>query len=431
MRFLFITKEYPPTPDPSGQIVCTIAEQLKKQGHYVDIIARDKFFHITEQENGSVFWLKISAWEKLSKQVKEPMCPRRTKTVYKLATWTRKVALALKIFKFPNVEQKLTRNTVKLYTKKLSNNNYDVVVGFFRPYSCLEAAVTITKKSSNAKCVACYLDLVEDKSCPSFMPLKLYKKLIAKGERYIFEQCDNIMLPKASKKSPSPVHNQYAEKLVYYEFPTFICPSTEDIADITNKTIETKETIKFLFAGTLSKTNRNPLKLLNLLNDVAKRNEQTIFQLDVFGGGDCFDLMNNYLRVDNFIVNIHGKVPKAAMKNHEQNSDFLINIMNRYSTLVPSKIFELFATGKPIINIMTNSDDGSMEYFDKYPAAHTSAVNEDDSILLAERFIYTHLNFKADMELIKNKYTTCTPEYVTRQILDLASGKQAGNIKGG
>ena len=58
MKFLFLTKEFPPIPDPSGRIVFNLSEELKRKGHSVDIIARDFVDKIDKNENGDLYWIK-------------------------------------------------------------------------------------------------------------------------------------------------------------------------------------------------------------------------------------------------------------------------------------------------------------------------------------------------------------------------------------
>ena len=71
MRFLFITNEYPPNPDASGAIVKHLTDELKKQGHAVDVIARDKTSHIDAYDSGNIYWIEMSLWGKLQKKIRE------------------------------------------------------------------------------------------------------------------------------------------------------------------------------------------------------------------------------------------------------------------------------------------------------------------------------------------------------------------------
>ena len=45
----------------------------------------------------------------------------------------------------------------------------------------------------------------------------------------------------------------------------------------------------------------------------------------------------------------------------------MLNISNKTDNIVPSKIFELCSTCKPIINVVTNANDVSSRYFTLYP----------------------------------------------------------------
>ena len=97
MRFLFITKEYPPIPDSSGRIVYNLVQRLCLKGHIVDVIARDNEAHIQYKGSETVYWIENSKWGKLSKSVKDRSPSLNKKIKYFLASYIRKIVLIFKI----------------------------------------------------------------------------------------------------------------------------------------------------------------------------------------------------------------------------------------------------------------------------------------------------------------------------------------------
>ena len=57
-----------------------------------------------------------------------------------------------------------------------------------------------------------------------------------------------------------------------------------------------------------------------------------------------------------------GRVSHTVAIQYMSEADFLLNIGNSISSMVPSKIFEYISTGKPIISIYSNINDSS-QYF--------------------------------------------------------------------
>ena len=54
-----------------------------------------------------------------------------------------------------------------------------------------------------------------------------------------------------------------------------------------------------------------------------------------------------------------------------EKADILLNISNTLDNQVPSKIFDYFSLGKPVLNVQKISDCPSREYFDRYPLSFT------------------------------------------------------------
>ena len=430
MKFLFISKEYPPFPDASGSIVYHLADCLKKQGHKVDVIARDYTEHIDKGENGDVCWIRMSSWEKLSKRIRNGNSNFIHRLLHKCFTIIRKIVLMLFIKHFPDSEWWITKRTVKAYEKYLHGKEYDCVMGFFRPYSCLSATILIAEQEKSSVSIACYFDIVDMQQCPSMMPKKLYEKLVLKGDHRIIENSDCIMLPVSAQKKENMILNA-APVVVYYEFPTFV-PS-EPCGDTDLKKTGT-DIIKLVFAGTMDISYRNPQKMLEILSEVTHRNSQIKLQLDIFGGGNCEELIRSFGEQERLRITYHGQVSKNDVIKFQKNADVLINIMNSFEGIVPSKIFELFAYGKPILNFETSGDDGSMIYFEKYPMCktlrweNTDEVVRDEIVETAIKFLLKSQGQHIEIDSIKKLYVCCTPEYVADQIIqEVERGKKNGS----
>jgi hypothetical protein len=249
------------------------------------------------------------------------------------------------------------------------------------------------------------------------MPNKLYKKLIAHGDRYVFQNNTIIILPISAKKTLDPLYQEYAEKIIYCEFPTFVLDFNLGPDLVT----QTNDSIIMIFAGTLNSGFRNPLKVLHLINGVATKLPRKSITLKFFGAGDCFEIINKYKHCSNLKIEQHGLVSKDVVNREMLKANFLINITNAYNFIVPSKIFELFASCKPIINVVNKDDDGSEEYFTRYPLCFTAKWNSDvefNAIVESlSRFLIDNENKSVDIEEVKKAYRECTPDYVADQII--------------
>ena len=428
MRFLFITKEYPPTPDPSGRIVYNIAEELKSQGHHVDVIARDNKSHREDGCLGKIYWIEKTYWEKLSQKIHSGSFCKRDVFTHRFLTYARKVGLAFRLHKFPDSEFSVTKRIMAVYEEYLKTENIDCIIGFFRPYSCLSAAMIIKKKNKQSKCISCYFDLVEPKDRPSLMPKILYNRLLSQGDLRVVSESDCVMLPVSAKKNDNLIFNR-CSNVIYYEFPTFVTDNnaTKQI----ERTETSKNVIRLVFAGTMTKAFRSPEIMIELINKVAQQLSGYIIQLDVFGGGDCADMFVSCSRFENLTVDYHGRVSKEEVSLYEEKANFLINIMNAYEAIVPSKIFELFSTGKPILNFITQGDDGSLSYFEKYPLSYTvdwintDADNKNGIIERLSEFIDTRRNDYISVSDVSELFAQCTPQYVANQIIQACKKGEA------
>ncbi len=65
-------------------------------------------------------------------------------------------------------------------------------------------------------------------------------------------------------------------------------------------------------------------------------------------------------------IQYHGLIENVYTAYLLKTADFCLNLSNAITyNMVPSKIFQLFALSKPIINIVANDNDVSLEYFIK------------------------------------------------------------------
>lgn len=406
MRLLLICQRYLNAIDASTNIVRGVVKQLVDEGFFVDVLCEDKKGTIVSNGAVNIFCIKGSFWENKSQELK-----KKHPLSYRFALFVRKIFLVFRIKSYPNVEPSLSKRMFAFYKTKLFKNKYDCIVSFFRPFFSLDVGMWIKKLNANTFFVPVIFDLIEPKDRPSFMPKLLFERKTDQAFRRLFSFSSKVLIPIYQKDS-KPFYFLDASKIEYYNFPTFDL-STNYLSG-GKRGFFGNGLIRFLYAGTLSRSFRSPKKLLETLDNLAVSIGNKRFQLLLFVEGDCDEIINSFTPTKNFEIIKRGFVPKEELAIAKNDADFLVNITNEYKAIVPSKVFELLSTGKPLINIVSNGDDGSLAYMNRYPL-HVNVSSLEDIDPLAS-FIIQNMGKTIIKEELEGLYEECTMKFFVNQL---------------
>lgn len=244
----------------------------------------------------------------------------------------------------------------------------------------------------------------------AYKNLEVMKSLelqIYKNAKYI------ITTPILTKeKEEDPQYMGLREKIFSCEFP-----------NIRNLTVRSdipfkKTPITCFYSGRFYNGVRDCRFTLEVLRTIY----DTGFQL-VFAGDGQEEIISEYRNKYFGDRLIHlGMISLSDSFNMMQKADILINIGNNVTNQVPSKLFDYFSTGKPIINFCKSKDCPTIPYIDKYGLG-INIIEGEDSIerqaLKVMQFIMDNYMKRIEFDEIKKKFQENTPEYVSRMFLHL------------
>lgn len=170
-----------------------------------------------------------------------------------------------------------------------------------------------------------------------------------------------------------------------------------------------------VFIGTLYRDIRPPELAIKIFSKT--KNKKVVF--DFYGTGqELIRNMPEYQTAENIIL--HGSVSSKEADKIRANADYLINIDNTVTNMVPSKIFEYISTGKPIINCYFKKQSSLLEYLEEYPSHISllldSTIEGDNVASLEEYLSIPHENIPYSQ--IEDIYYEHTPKYVAKMFLD-------------
>lgn len=255
------------------------------------------------------------------------------------------------------------------------------------------------------------------------MPERLYDWLLMRENLSAGSLFDMSLIPIGGKKLFSATeYKSILSKIRFVDFPTFISAGKE-LGTSDKRSKESRTVITY--AGTLDTIYRNPDMLLNTLNDVSK--ETGRIDLNIYGINDCNEIFAKYNSNPLFQINNFGFATHDIVINAMLESDFLVNVSNKIQDAVPSKIFELFSMGKPIINYVFDSNDITTQYFGKYPCVMNIYSWEDLNIktMALSMFIKDYKGINYDADKIRERYIENTPGYtvdIIEEYLNLSLG---------
>lgn len=366
-EILILTSRFLPEPDANGINVNNIAKELIKRGYKITCLSyRDKSLADYQIIDGiEIYRITPSFFSILMNYVQKDNNVFKV-ILSKLCMAARRIKLILLLPIFPNFDILQQHKTYKAIKKITKIKKYDMIIGVFKPFTNISALLKFKRKNPEVLCGAYFLDLINSMQKPNIMPDKLYNWMCTKTDYKVFSNLDFSLVAKAGKElHKNQIFNRIKSKIDYIDFPTFnISDEREYTFNIDSKSDD--NIIKIIYAGTLDKNYRNPDYLLKILKELTGLGMKINF--DFYGRGNCDEILNLYNDGNSFKIINHGLVDPCIVRKEMQKCDFVVNISNEIQSAVPSKIFELFSTGKPILNV-GNENDITNTYFTKYPSS--------------------------------------------------------------
>ena len=407
MNILFLTSNYLPNPSANGINSRNIIEELKKRGHKVTCISvqqeHEKDYEVID--NTEIYRLPPSPYSRLIEKY------ANSKNLITILRMLRALKLMLLLYDFPNHDPGQAKRIMHKMQELHNKNNFDLIIGIHKPYANIAALLKFKRKNPTIKCISYYLDLTNSHSKPKLMPHRLYERLCFRADMGAFKILNLSLIAKSGARYYE--HEDYArvrEKIEYVDFPTFIINDVHGENPMETEPKKNSVT-SLVFAGTLDRDYRNPKYLLECLMEASKG--IGIIEFHIYGRGNCDDIIDKYTGLESLRVIKHGFAGHDTIIEALTSAHVLVNISNSIEDAVPSKIFELFSTGKPIINVLFRANDPVIDYFKRYPGAISigiSDINEDAAKIYG--FIKTPKGINHDVSYLKEAFVENTPEYI-------------------
>lgn len=310
----------------------------------------------------------------------------------------------------PNAVEECYRQIIQ----ELERTHYDVMIAAHQPYDAVLAAIRAKKKYSKVQLMIYELD-------PINYELDKYRKTLARylyflrklAEKKAYDACDVIFHMESNRKLFSqPKYDKYINKSVYLDFPL--------IHDKGLQEVQAKEyrgqTIKLIYAGKMMSHFRLPDYLLKVL---VKLHERINIEVSFYSGGDCEDMISEYAARYQFIHQ-KGYVDKDTLDTIIEQSDCLINIGNKVSDMLPSKLLSYIEVGLPILHVQKQENDVCVGYLNRYQLA--VVVKESDPVEVSvekiEEFLRNNYGRRLGSSFITSEFSANIPETSARKIIE-------------
>lgn len=406
-HILFIPDTFLPNPSANGYCTYLVMHELKRRGHELSCVcSRPKGSPVTEEIDGiRVYRVRQQHYARMS-----ALYASRRNSVF-LRVWFYAIHLLRRVVGlfilpiFPDISPVRSYMIFKAVESIHKERAVDCVIGVFRAFCGVKAALYFKRSHPETVCGAYYLDLIEGQTIPKWFPTAIFRRLCNRGERRAFEALDFLMMAKSGAQTYSrSFFERVSGKIHYIDFPVF-----RDLRRECDRRVSFVDgKVNIVYAGTLDRAYRNPEYFLSV---ASRLGELGGIIVHVYGRNNCQDVLDRYLADYPSLVRCHGLVGPDVAIGAMLSSDVLLNISNT-KTMVPSKIFELFSTGKPIINVVANRDDPSLEYFERYPLTCNlyTDLNVADSCEKLKNFLRQISGESADFSTVSSYFSDNTPD---------------------
>lgn len=237
----------------------------------------------------------------------------------------------------------------------------DTLVCINYPIENLIAGLKVKEYNPKIELIAYMLDPLSAGINPRFLPSVLCIARKRRWETRIFKKYDRIILMESSRShyQKYPLLKKIQKKAVFSDIPLMANK------ELSFSKIPESKTIRICYAGTMGEGIRTPYAFLKMMKFIKNLSVEILF----VGKNLCKREIKEFA-TDNITIKELGCLEHKETLDLIKEADFLLNLGNVQTTLVPSKIFEYMSFGKPIISTYLYEDDSSLPYLSKYPNLH-------------------------------------------------------------
>ena len=239
-------------------------------------------------------------------------------------------------------------------------------------------------------------------------------------EKQLLEALDAVFIAPAMKQyyAPGAPLERFAGKAHVLDFPSLVPPPAAPA--VTGKSSR----LRCVFVGSLYPTLRTPHYALELFCALNDPDLELVF---VGGGWENYpaDLLEPYRKILGDRLIVTGPLPAKQAAEELAKADVLLSLGNGVDNQVPSKIFEYFAAGRPVLHLAKLENDPCRPYFDRWPLALTLLESEGtgpDALTRLSAFLAEKGRCRLPFEEAARLFESNTPQAAARCLEETLGG---------
>lgn len=402
-KILILGSSYGNESSANGICMKNISLEFKNRGYQVFVISDSDTNEdgVSYSSEATIYSLKQPWFSHILKS-KEKNISKCMKLLYSIISILRHLLL---IPLYPNVSPIRSHRVYKVAEELIRSNDIDTVIATYRPFESIYTALKLKKKHGNClNVIDFHLDILTEPNTSNSIIRKFQINRSNKVVKREVQILDKLILPESMRKCTIEKEN-----IDFTDFPVYVPEQKIETADFEYDTHYSN----IAYIGTLNTANRDPSYAVSFLEMINKEVEKP-FMIHIWGNVEPVILGE---MAKHSCVKYHGLVEHQYVMDLLKKADFLLNVTNQNTVnMLPSKIFQLFAAQKPILNFVKNRHDCSLPYFDKY--GYTVNIYEDsdqvDQLKIVEQFIME--NMYVDIPLHDDLLKKSTPGFFVDMI---------------
>lgn len=414
-KLLFITTDYYPKVSPNGVCVHEISAILRTMGYEISILCPQKKSEPKQEsiDGVSVFRIQKPLFLRMMDYGEAVEGNQFRSVVYKASIIIQYIRLLIYLAVYPLTSISYVLKHYKYTLKLYLQYKYDGVISTYNSIEAVLAGMKLKKSHETIKFGLYVLDSLSNRGAGKFLSKRFVDSKGWFWEKLLYERADKIFNVKCHENHH--LHDRYLPykgKMEIVDFPLLIEPKSivASIDDATEKGV-----VKFVYTGSLQSNFRSP----KYVCDIFALINSNKYIVDFYSRGDSEQLLQKYEDSTHGIIRKKGFFERKKSLQVTSNAHMLISIGNKNTDMVPSKIFEYMATGKPIIHFYSNERDSCLSYYSNYPLA---LLIKEDYLCLQENadriveFISNVLGKTLQYKDVESMFLLNTPEYTARKI---------------